>query len=119
MKKDQCRDYVVAMFRFYARTGQPDRTQINNFKTQLSSAAILDLIAVEETLRSFREKCRNDIIEAVVEVYFYCPSREIRKNEISRRVLSFSHKHNIEERSVYRMLHTARVVCAEKRNLNQ
>jgi hypothetical protein len=118
MKKDHCRDYVVNMFRFYAKVGEPDRAQIRNLKTQFSAAAILDLYAVDNTLRVFSERERSDVIRAIREIYFVCPSRELRKNEISNRVTRFSVANNMDERSVYRRLELARRICAEKRNLN-
>jgi uncharacterized protein (UPF0305 family) len=117
-KKDNVRDYVVSMFRFYSNCGKPDTKQIVKLKTQLSTAAILDLMAVDNMLCQLERKGKHDIVQAINEIYFFNSKRDLKKNEISQRVQHYSSTHFIEERTVWRWLKSARKLCAEYRNLN-
>lgn len=117
MKKDNVRDYVVSMFRFYSQCGQPTSEQINQLRTQLSAAAILDLIAVDNTLRYFDSKNKT-VVDAIKDIYFHTPERNLSKNEISERVVKFSLEHYMAEQTVWLWLKSARRICAEQRNLN-
>lgn len=116
-RKDNIRDYTVAMFRFYSACGCPNAEQINNLRTQLSTAAILDLVAVDNTLRILALSDEVAVL-AVREIYFPLPQRELHKKEISQRVIKFSIDNYVEERTVWRRLKFARQLCAEQRNLN-
>lgn len=118
MRKDNTRDYVVSIFRFYSSMGKPNKKQINDLKEQLSTAAILDLMAVENTLCILKKRGYEDIIAAVKEIYFVEPERALRKNEISDRVTRFSMNRYIAIPTIYRLLYKARRICAEQRNLN-
>lgn len=117
-KKDNVRDYVVSMFRYYSALGQPNSEQINNLRTQISTAAILDLIAVDNTLRLLKSKRKENIICAIENIYFIEPNRNLRKNEISQRVIKFSIENYISEQTIWLWLKQARRICAEQRNLN-
>ncbi|MGN0488053.1 MAG: hypothetical protein ACI4HO_02190 [Ruminococcus sp.] len=117
-KKDNVRDYVVSMFRFYSSLGKPTSEQINKLRTQLSTAAILDLIAVDSTLRFFENRQEKNIILAIENIYFIEPNRTLRKNEISQRVIKFSIENYTSEQTIWRWLKKARRICAEQRNLN-
>ena len=118
MKKDNVRDYVVAMFRFYSELGQPNQEQIQNLKTKLSTAAILDLIAVDDTLHLLSESGDDFTVAAVKEIYFIQPTKPLQRNELSERVVKFSLLHFVAERNVWHELKRARRICAEQRNLN-
>lgn len=114
MKKEYIRDYTVAMFRYYAMHGKPSADEILKLKKELSAAAILDLEAVDNTLRSLDSESK----KAVEEVYFVNPERKYRRNEIEQRVIKFSIAHHIDRSNTYRKLKEARRICAQKRNLN-
>ncbi len=118
MKKDNTRDYVISMFRFYAKQGQPNRNQIIENQSELSSAAVSDLIAVDETLRELSSSGNGRAVLAVKEIYFKNPTKPLSRKEFTERVTHFTLEHYISEDVVWKSLRKARRLCAEKRNLN-
>ena len=114
MKKEHMRDYVVNMFRCYAFYNKPDKEEIEKLKDELNTAAVLDLEAVDVTLRNLDKITR----AAVEEIYFTNPAKKLRRDEIEKRVISFSATHFIDRSSTYRKLNYARKICAQYRNLN-
>lgn len=118
MKKDNIRDYITEAFRLYSASGLPDADAIKNMQNQLSKGAILDLIAVDETLKYLNDNNKSDVAAAVSAVYFKKPNQKLRKNEITERVVLFAQQNYINESKVWRQLKYARKLCAEYRGLN-
>ena len=112
MRKDNCRDYVVAAFRLYAQSGEPSVKQIKLM--QLTAAERLDLLAVASTMASLDDDCN----KAVRDIYFYNPSAGLHKGEISKRITKFALINHCDESTVYRLLKSARWICARNRGLN-
>lgn len=118
MKKDTTRDYITEAFRFYSSCKMPDVEAIRNLRTKFSKGAILDLLAVDETLKDLNARGKEDIIEALKAVYFINPEQKLKKNEITERVVSFSRNNYIDSSTVWRQLRYARHLCANYRGLN-
>lgn len=112
MRKDNCRDYVVAAFRLYAQNGEPSIERIELM--QLTAAERLDLIAVATTMASLNDDC----VKAVRDIYFYNSTASLHKNEISKRVTRFALLNHYNEVTVWRWLKSARWICARNRGLN-
>lgn len=117
MNRDNISDYVISMFRFYASSGEPDVLKISQLQTTLPSADIHDLKAVAETLCVLEKEGNTETVREIREVYFVRPQQHLRKGEITQRIVSYSLKYYISERTVWRNLARARRRCAEKRNL--
>ena len=118
MKKDHTRDYVVAMFRFYALHGEPDSAKIEKLKNELSTAAILDLTAVDNTLRFLENEDDVETVNAIRAVYFALPDKELRRGDISKLITKYAMNNYNGERTVWRKLARAQQICAQQRNLN-
>lgn len=112
MRKDNCRDYIVAAFRFYAQNGEPCIEQIELM--QLTAAERFDLNAVSTTMSNLDE----EHIKAVRDIYFYNSTANLHKNEISKRVTKFALTNHCNESTVWRLLKSARWICARNRGLN-
>ena len=117
MQKDSVRDYVTTAFRIYSALGRPDEHTINSMHNQ-TIAIKFDLTAVRKTMEHLRCSGKTDICKAIEAVYFAEPTKEIKRNEIRDRVISFSIKHFTSERNVWRWLKEARNLCAFYRGLN-
>lgn len=118
MKKDNVRDYVVSMFRFYSLLGEPSRARIEELSSNLSEVEILDLRAVCETISELNSSGCYIAVDAVKSIYFANPAQPLRRNALSERVVKFSIEHYAAEDVVWKALRKARSICAEKRKLN-
>lgn len=140
MKKDFTRDYVTEAFRLYAAMGKPTyedakatiyKAELMNYKsfdpaTAVQQAEIavekkepmlLDILAVEKTIELLERGKKPHIIAAIKEVYFAYPLQPLRKGDISGRVRRYSLQCPTDERTVYRWLKEARLLCAAIRGL--
>lgn len=141
MKKDFTRDYVTEAFRLYAKLGSPTYEQarqkiyeeelnrISSFvppdeavicaerATEKQTPFLLDIMAVDKTIELLERGEKAYIIGAVKAVYFAYPQQPIRKGDISDRVRRYSLQCPTDERTVYRWLKEARLLCAAVRGL--
>lgn len=108
------KDSAARAFIEYARFGLDRRelTAIDAAKiiraAVTTDARALKLIAVYDTLRVLEATNRAEAAKAVREVYFSGQGRVPRKNEISCAVLRFAIANNMDERTVWRRLETAK-----------
>lgn len=140
MKKDHTRDYVTEMFRIYAAAGMPtyeeERDRIYSdaqsrcahedaaraaayAERAVEKAApyLCDIMAAAETFRLLERGGRNDIARAVKAVYCAYPKQPLARDTISCRVRRFASSCPADERTVYRWLREARLLCAALRGL--
>ncbi len=141
MKKDFTRDYITEAFRLYAKLGSPtyeqarqkiyedELSKVSSFvppdeaiiyaerATEKQTPYLLDIMAVDKTIELLEQGEKAHIIAAVKAVYFACPQQPIRKGDISERVRHYSIQCPTDERTVYRWLKEARLLCATVRGL--
>ena len=140
MKKDFTRDYVTEIFRVYAAAGMPtyesERERIYNEEltkcdcadaeaavmraetaTDKRTPYLLDILAAEKTIELLEHGGKSVIVRAVKEIYCAYPTRPLRRGDITDRVHRFSLLCPAEERTVYRWLKEARLLCAAVRGL--
>lgn len=139
MKKEPTRDYVTEAFRTYAMLGlsyEQARKNIYEAETQRcrtidplhattqaeravneNAALLMDILAVEKTIEMLECGEKRYIAEAVKAVYFASPSLPLGRGDISNRVRWYSLSIPIDERTVYRWLKEARLLCAATRGL--
>lgn len=140
MIKDPTRDYITAAFRLYASLGCPTyeqlradiyadklkRCELLNPEIAVKQAELavteqepmlLDVLAVERTLELLSRGEKQQVAAAVKAVYFPDPTLPLRRGDISARVSNFSLTFPAEERTVYRWLKEARLLCAAVRGL--
>lgn len=140
MKKDFTRDYVTEAFRLYAAMGKPkyESARKNLYETELKrrdllnpeiailqaevevkkqEAMLLDIFAVDKTVELLERGGKKYIANAVEEVYFVQPLTQIHKGDITARVRRFALSCPTDERTVYRWLKEARLLCAAIRGL--
>lgn len=115
--RDTTRDYTIAQFRIYAALGCPSKAQIISDKT-MRQALQLDLLAVIDTLNALTSSGKDYICQAVSAVYFVAPTAALHKGEINLRVTKFAINNYTDERTVFRWLKEARLLCAKLRGLN-
>lgn len=115
--RDTTRDYTIAQFRIYAALGCPSKAQIISDKT-MRQALRLDLLAVADTLNALTNSGKDYICQAVSAVYFVAPTKPLHKGEINLRVTKFAVNNYTDERTVFRWLKEARLLCAKLRGLN-
>ena len=115
--RDTTRDYTIAQFRIYAALGCPSKAQIISDKT-MRQALRLDLLAVADTLNALTNSGKDYICQAVSAVYFVAPTAALHKGEINLRVTKFAINNYTDERTVFRWLKEARLLCADYRGLN-
>lgn len=115
--RDTTRDYTVAQFRLYASLGFPSKAQVVADKT-MHRALQLDLLAVIDTLDALTSSDKDYIRQAVSAVYFVAPTAPLQKGEINFRVTKFAINNYTDERTVFRWLKEARLLCADYRGLN-
>lgn len=115
--KDSTRDYTVAQFRLYASLGYPNKAQVVADKT-MHRALQLDLLAVIDTLNTLTSSGKDYIRQAVCAIYFVAPTAPLQKGEINFRVTKFAINNYTDERTVFRWLKEARLLCADYRGLN-
>lgn len=115
--RDTTRDYTIAQFRLYASLGFPSKAQVVADKT-MHRALQLDLLAVIDTLDALTSSDKDYIRQAVSAVYFVAPTAALHKGEINLRVTKFAVSNYTDERTVFRWLKEARLLCADYRGLN-
>ena len=116
MRKDSTRDYITTAFKLYAALDKPDRTKIE--QSQFDNAVKQDLTAVYQTMDLLYSSGKSDICNAVEAVYFFNPTKDFKRNEISNRVLAYAHEHFTSDSIVWKWLKEARTICAIYRGLN-
>lgn len=109
--RDTTRDYTIAQFRLYASLGFPSKAQVVADKT-MHRALQLDLLAVADTLNALTNSGKDYICQAVSAVYFVAPTKPLHKGEINLRVTKFAVNNYTDERTVFRWLKEARLLCA-------
>ena len=115
--RDTTRDYTIAQFRLYASLGYPSKAQVVADET-MRQALRLDLLAVIDTLNDLTNSGKDYICQAVNAVYFVAPTAALHKGEINLRVTKFAVSNYTDERTVFRWLKEARLLCANFRGLN-
>ncbi len=142
MLKDPTRDYITEAFRLYARWEKPTYEQACNmiYESELEkyintmppdraivkaekavdkqTSTLLDIMAVEKTLHLLKQDNKEQITSAVEAVYFTDPKAQLRKGDISNRVRRYAYENHTDERTVYRWLKEARLLCAAVRGLS-
>ena len=77
-----------------------------------------DLEAVEKTFQNLTERDKEYIIRAVKSIYFpYGGTTKIPNKIIKERILAFATDFHADERTVYRWLKEARMICAFYRGI--
>ena len=124
MEKDFTKAYVTEAFRLYARLGSPtyeaaeDKILAKEERpVEYETPTLLDFGAVEMTLDLLRQRGKDYITKAVKEIYFVQPMKPLRRGDITNRVRRFAIMNGADERTVYRWLKEARVLCAAIRGL--
>lgn len=140
MKKEFTRDYVTQIFRTWAAAGMPTYTKAREqvYNTELAKRVamdaatavmqadiaiekrapfLLDIMAAEKTLEILERGGKHAIAEAVKAVYCVRPLQSLQRGDIIDRVRHFSLTYPADERSVYRWLKEARLLCAAVRGL--
>lgn len=140
MKKDFTRDYATEAFRLYAAMGKPTYEQAraaiyeaellkrNSFDpataiqqaetaVEKNTPYLLDMLAVNKTMELLSQGKKEYIVAAVKAVYFAYPQHQLHKGDISDRVRQFSLTCPTDERTAYRWLKEACLLCAAVRGL--
>lgn len=118
MKKSNIRDYGVSAFRYYAMAEKNKKSFILPENERLASGCILDIIAVEKTLRELKKtKEGEEMLQVLKTVYFTMPEREFKKGEISDRVILAGDNIHAGEATIYRILNRAINLFAQNRGL--
>lgn len=109
MKKDIIRDYATEAFRAYAI--------YKNTEIPPSQPLRDDIEAVEGTLEELSKVGKTYIVQAVKEVYFVQPNKELKRGELTERIRRHAIKSYSSERNIYSWLKEARTLFAKKRGL--
>lgn len=139
MKKEPTRDYVTEAFRTYSLLGLSyEQARKNIYEAEIqrcctveplyaiaqaeravneNSSLLMDILAVEKTIEMLERGEKRYIVEAVKAVYFASPFLPLGRGDILNRVRWFSLGVPIDERTVYRWLKEARLLCAATRGL--
>lgn len=140
MEKDFTKQYTTEAFRLFARLGCPsyERAREIAYQQELhkrsecppdiaviqaeravekQTPTLLDILAVEETITLLERGEKSNIVKAVKAVYFVNPQQPLRRGDISNRVRRFAITYPADERTVYRWLKEARLLCAAIRGL--
>ncbi|MBR5586727.1 MAG: hypothetical protein IKW02_02080 [Clostridia bacterium] len=118
MKKSNVRDYAVSAFRYYEAAKRKKGEILLPEDERLASGCLLDLMAVEKTLRMLENSREGEeIMKALKRVYFTMPGREFKKNEISDRVCLAANELHVAEPTVYRLLNRGITAFARNRGL--
>ena len=139
MKKDPTRDYIINAFRLYALWGRPSSQEAEariyqqalnkyeNLEEDVSKIELFvkknkckldDIESVNKMLKILKTENRDYIINAIENVYFYAPNKDLRRNDITNRVRMYAQKCPASESSVYNWLRYARKICAKERGLS-
>lgn len=140
-RKEWFRDYATHAYQQYAALGYPTRDAYEERIRQevfrrnsadpseeiakkadeavASEKPLLDDIeAVNTALDGFRASGRGHVIDAIRDVYFIEPNRELRRGEISSRVTRCAYDRYASIRSVYDWLRLAQLMFCQARGLN-
>lgn len=140
MEKDFTKQYITEAFRLFSRLGCPTyeaareivyqqelkkRSEVSpeigiiqaERAVEKQTPTLLDILAVDETLRLLQRGEKPNIVAAVRAVYFVNPQQPLRRGDISNRVRRFAITYPSDERTVYRWLKEARLLCAAIRGL--
>lgn len=77
----------------------------------------MDLLAVAKMLDSLFEDGDLETISAVRQVYFAEPKKHLKRNDISLRIKDYAFENYCDERTAWRLLKKAWMLCAEIRGL--
>lgn len=103
MDKAQQRREATEAFRQYAARGEnPNRDEL------LATDAWFSDTAVSQTLSVLSAEGKNNVIDAVREVYFVEPSSPLHKNDIEMRVTRYCVTRYVSRSTVYEWLAIAR-----------
>ncbi len=103
----------------YVNTMPPDRAIAKAEKAvDKQTSTLLDIMAVEKTLHLLKQDNKEHITSVVEAVYFTDPKSPLRKGDISNRVRRYAYENHTDERTVYRWLKEARLLCAAVRGLS-
>lgn len=124
MEKDFTKAYITEAFRLYARLGAPTYESAeekilakDERGIEYETPTLLDFGAVEMAFDLLRQRGKGYITKAVKEIYFVQPTKPLRRGDITNRVRRFAITNGADERTVYRWLKEARVLCAAIRGL--
>lgn len=140
MEKEFTKVYTTEAFRLFARLGFPtyERAQKIVFEQEMrrrseispdiaivqaekavekQTPTLLDILAAERTIALLERGGKTNIVSAVKAVYFVNPQSPLRRGDISNRVRRFAVTYPADERTVYRWLKEARLLCAAVRGL--
>ena len=118
MKKSNIRDYGISAMRYYAAYAKNKSAAVLPENNRLASGCILDILAVEKTLKAFEgHEEGEEILKALKTVYFTMPERDFKKGEISSRVRLAANEIYVSEPTVYRFLNQALTTFAQNRGL--
>lgn len=115
MKKDITRDYATDAFRLYAALGKPSSAAA--LKSGMCQPLLLDVSAVNETIKKLIKDNKGYIVKAVEGVYFNLPDDVLRKGDISMRVIKMARELYATEDTVYKWLREARTLFSIFRGL--
>ncbi len=96
--------------------GEPNESEINEL-TNLTAAEQLDLLAVAKMLNSLSEGGDLETISAVRQVYFAEPKKHLKRNDISLRIKNYALENYCCERTAWKLLERAWMLCAKIRGL--
>ncbi|MBR6523132.1 MAG: hypothetical protein IKT39_00785 [Clostridia bacterium] len=118
MKKSNIRDYGVSAFRYYAMAEKNKKSLILPENERLASGCILDILAVEKTLRDLEKTSEGEqMLKVLKTVYFTMPERNLKKGEISSRVILAGENIHASEATIYRILNRVTNLFAQNRGL--
>ena len=105
MDKAQQRREATEAFRQYAARGEnPNRDEL------LATDAWFSDTAVSQTLSVLSAEGKNNVIDAVREVYFVDPTEPLKRSDIEKRVTHYCSTRFISRSAVYNWLATARTI---------
>ena len=116
MKKDIMTEKAERVFRTYARLGlcryQSILDTVCRIRGICSDSAVLDMLAVFDTLRLLEFLGDSIALRAVKDVYFSTAGKKLRANEITLRIRRLADEMHCDDRTVYRKLKKARELWA-------
>jgi hypothetical protein len=101
----------------YAALGKPSYTSAAKEQYNKCSPFLLDVLAVNETIKKLKKEKKGYLVKAIEGVYFTLPDDDLKKGELNMRVLNMAFKLNTTENTIYRWLREARTQFALSRGL--
>lgn len=112
MKRDIMTEKAARAFRDYARLGlctsESALDAVCRIRGICSDSALLDMLAVFDTLRLLEVSGERMALRAVREIYFATARKKPRANEITLRIRRLADEMHCDDRTVYRHLRKAR-----------